>query len=478
MKHTINSFLMIAIMSIAMFTACNKDEVSNPSADIIDHKEIDVPAVGGQTLISVNTDQTWNASADVDWVKVLPASGNGSEIVNVEIDKHLGARRTGKINFKVGSATATVNITQRGMDTATFMDEQVNRRVLQTEYNGTTATVIWDAPTPNCAISELEYETSAGWARIVVTNSETQIECPDPKADAPYRVRSGFIVPLMGDTLFKDWTVSQSTLVSSFPTGTLKVHPRSYSWNLSDGNLRAPVPVSEYATPRTVEIEAVADGVYKISDLFGGYYSVGRGYSDPVNNSFSPYGIFSVDGETYSLIEYGNDNWGSGFSKIEGYNNQSRGTLTLDAYWNNAGIVFHQILCTETSSLDNDGYVVVNGLPFKEQNKYELNAIRWTGTLGSYSAKFGALVYKVTVTNSGKMKIVDHASNKNMFFEVATSKSSADNGDSDIHATYDGVLEFDATPGTYYVFGILNAGWYPDVNALETIDYDIEITCE
>jgi hypothetical protein len=131
--------------------------------------------------------------------------------------------------------------------------------------------------------------------------------------------------------------------------------------------------------------------------------------------------------------------------------------------------------------LDSDGYLPVNNLPFREQGKYEELAVPWRGYIGGLTSKFGALVYKVTVTNSGKMKIVDQASDRNMFFEVATRKDLADSGEVDIHASVDGMLEFEATPGTYYIFGILNAfpEWgYGDIDALTTIDYDIEITCE
>jgi hypothetical protein len=481
MKHTINLFLMIAIASIAMFSACNDDEVVNPALPTIDHKEIDVKAVGGKTLINVNTDKTWNASVDVDWARVSPSSGNGSIIVNAEIDKNLGSQRTGKINFVIGSATSTVNITQRGIDTAKFLSEQVNRRVRQTEFNGTTVTIVWDDPTPNCGITELEYEIlPEGWARIVVANDETRIECTNAKADSPYRVRSGFIVPLMGDTLYGSWTVSQNPLLSSFPTGTLNVHPRSYRWDATTGNLSGAVPVSEFATPRTVELEAVSENVYRISDMFGGFYTVGRNYSDPVTNTFSPYGVFTVDGGTYSLTEYGRDNWGSGFNKIEGYNNPTRGTLTLDIYWNNGGLVFHLILCQESSRLDRDGYIVVDELPFSENGKYERNAIRWPGGyIGGNSPKYGTLAYKVTVNQSGKLKVIDHVSpDYNIYFVLHTDKTAADAGDGPHYAPpVDGTLEYDVTPGTYYVFGLLNT-WYPDIGQMTTIDYDIEITLE
>jgi hypothetical protein len=99
--------------------------------------------------------------------------------------------------------------------------------------------------------------------------------------------------------------------------------------------------------------------------------------------------------------------------------------------------------------------------------------------LGDNSTKFGLLAYKVTVTDSGKLKVVDHVSPTwNIWFILFSNKETADQGNwpNNVLSEGDGTIEYDVTPGTYYVFGVLNT-WYDDIAPLTTIDYNIEITC-
>jgi hypothetical protein len=127
---------------------------------------------------------------------------------------------------------------------------------------------------------------------------------------------------------------------------------------------------------------------------------------------------------------------------------------------------------------DADGYFVVDKLPFREQGKYEVSAVEWQGQVGSWGEKFGVLAYKVTVAGSGKLKIIDHASpTYNIWFLLCNDKAAADKGDGAYIAQGDGTVEYSVTPGTYYVFGIMNT-WYEDLAKLNTFNYDIEITCE
>jgi hypothetical protein len=115
MKSIFKLFFISAIMSIAMFTSC-KDESDDKNDSLeIDKTQMDVLSEGGITLISVATGQSWNASVDVDWVNLEPASGSGSGTVTVRIDSLAkGARRTGVISFTAGSTVKTAHITQRG----------------------------------------------------------------------------------------------------------------------------------------------------------------------------------------------------------------------------------------------------------------------------------------------------------------------------------------------------------------------------
>jgi hypothetical protein len=58
---------------------------------------------------------SWNASVDADWVELSTASGTGSGIVTVTVQKlESGARRTATVTFTAGSAVKTTAIVQRG----------------------------------------------------------------------------------------------------------------------------------------------------------------------------------------------------------------------------------------------------------------------------------------------------------------------------------------------------------------------------
>jgi hypothetical protein len=111
MKYTVKLFLTIAIGCIVMLTSCEKNKDDSLS---IDKTEIEVSASGGVTLINVSASQTWNASADAEWVSLLPASGNGSGALTVMIDSCVGSRRTAEIIVVSGSNTQKVAVLQRG----------------------------------------------------------------------------------------------------------------------------------------------------------------------------------------------------------------------------------------------------------------------------------------------------------------------------------------------------------------------------
>jgi hypothetical protein len=470
MRHIINWFSTFAIILVAMFTACKeKEETSDPSAFTIDHNSIDALSIGGKTLINVSTDLSWNATVDDDWISLSPVSGNGSGIVNVEIGNHMGIRRSTKINFTAGAITKTIDVLQRGRDTARYLEERQNRPVKLTSLEGPLIKVFWGEPTPESVISELEYETTSGaWRKVTVQSTDTESECPDARLDAKYRTRSGFVASGTFDTLYKSWTTSKYPIYYAFPTGTLFVHPHSYRYDAITGAFT--LPSSEYASSHPITVEVLEDGNYKVSDLFGGFYALGRdGYGD----SYICYGVFNSE---FSLVDSKTDPWGYGFIKLEGRTNLDDGFVVLDVYWNTGNYVFHLILCQD--QWDKSGYYIVDNLPFRKEGKYELSALHWPGQLGTWGEKFGVLSYKVTVANSGKLKITDHKSpDRNIWFMLYNNKEKADKGDSDYIKEGDGTVEYDVTPGTYYVFGVMNT-WYEDIAPLTSIDYDIEITLE
>lgn len=84
-------------------------------------------------------------------------------------------------------------------------------------------------------------------------------------------------------------------------------------------------PSSEYASEPDLTIYQVEPGVFYISDLFGGYYNVGRGYG----TAYTAPGTLSFDGATLSYIDSENTPWGDTFSGATGTYDAATKTLTL-----------------------------------------------------------------------------------------------------------------------------------------------------
>lgn len=65
--------------------------------------------------LTVNTNGTWTATTDSEWITVTPSSGVGTTEVAVSVTEHDGdTNRTGTIEVSVGSKTELVTVTQKG----------------------------------------------------------------------------------------------------------------------------------------------------------------------------------------------------------------------------------------------------------------------------------------------------------------------------------------------------------------------------
>ncbi|MDR0558688.1 MAG: DUF5012 domain-containing protein [Prevotellaceae bacterium] len=82
--------------------------------------------------------------------------------------------------------------------------------------------------------------------------------------------------------------------------------------------------------------------LYRITDLFGGFYYPGR---DGYGPGYVCPGVIAFDGiSSFSMIEGTTDPWGYGWIKTEGTYNSGTGNISLDNYWNTSGYVFHLFL--------------------------------------------------------------------------------------------------------------------------------------
>lgn len=95
----------------------------------------------------------------------------------------------------------------------------------------------------------------------------------------------------------------------------------------------------EYATEPTVAIYQSAPGVFYLSDLFGGYYHVGRGYGI----AYATPTTFSFDGVTnLTLFQSEDTPWGDTFGNVSGTYDAGTKTLTIAAPY--ATYIFNLII--------------------------------------------------------------------------------------------------------------------------------------
>jgi hypothetical protein len=151
----------------------------------------------------------------------------------------------------------------------------------------------------------------------IPTGSTTEI----PAAEERYPV------PFVNYLTEKEYTVSKASY-RDIPGGT---QSDEYQGQNTNGN---PNRVS-------LTFERAENGklLYRITDLFGGFYHPGRNYGD----GYIMYGIIAFDGtSSFSLIHGAIDPWGYGFEKVEGSYNESSNSITLHVYW--ASYIFHLFL--------------------------------------------------------------------------------------------------------------------------------------
>lgn len=117
MKHKI-VLLVIAILSVALFSSCQKQEVETSPESVA---VITQPQPAGETAaegtrpVTIAATCDWSAVSDSDWLTVSPASGGkGMQEVILSFSANTtGAARTGKVTFTAGPHTETFKLVQK-----------------------------------------------------------------------------------------------------------------------------------------------------------------------------------------------------------------------------------------------------------------------------------------------------------------------------------------------------------------------------
>ncbi|GHU94200.1 hypothetical protein FACS1894156_2120 [Bacteroidia bacterium] len=95
-------------------------------------------------------------------------------------------------------------------------------------------------------------------------------------------------------------------------------------------------PATEFRTQPSLVIIQTAPGRFYVSDLFGGYYNVGRGYG----TGYAISGILAFNGTNFSRVSSATTPWGDTFGDVRGTYNAGTKTLSLQVDYT-ANYTFH-----------------------------------------------------------------------------------------------------------------------------------------
>lgn len=122
---------VLAVAVAAVFACQPKEDV----AFVLDTDTFDVGADGGSANIEVSSPGSWIASANVPWITVSPANGNGSQVCQIIVDSAIvmkggeaGAVRTGTVTISAeNTESRDITVTQQNYGyTITVDDTEVN----------------------------------------------------------------------------------------------------------------------------------------------------------------------------------------------------------------------------------------------------------------------------------------------------------------------------------------------------------------
>ena len=106
------------LAAVVALVACGKNEKPGVTPVVTDAVSVtptslSFTADGTQTeSVSVTASGAWTSAKSASWITVNPSSGNGNATVTVSAAFNGGDARTGKVTFKVGSASAELSVSQ------------------------------------------------------------------------------------------------------------------------------------------------------------------------------------------------------------------------------------------------------------------------------------------------------------------------------------------------------------------------------
>jgi hypothetical protein len=212
-----------------------------------------------------------------------------------------------------------------------YMASRTPRIVQDPFLDGTQGKLTWGPATDHAVWSEIRYTKNSGEKEVVRTlANESLADCPDVKPGEFFETRTAFTPPGAPEEFLTPWVTSDVPFLTVI-SGDYTVLTTSYRQVIDGGAISS----SEFSVaPIKITITATGPGEYLISDLFGGFYEIGRDYNIIDNGiGMRPAGHFKFNGTDCSLIDAERDYWGYGFDAITGTYDEATKTFSLQVYW-------------------------------------------------------------------------------------------------------------------------------------------------
>lgn len=100
--------IMLSIMILSVFVCCDENALSPISCD---PTEIQVGLNGGQSVVNIQSIESWTATTNVPWVTIDPSAGQGDAFVNIYVLP--GNEAEANVIFSNGEGSVTLTITRK-----------------------------------------------------------------------------------------------------------------------------------------------------------------------------------------------------------------------------------------------------------------------------------------------------------------------------------------------------------------------------
>ena len=174
-------------------------------------------ADGGDESFELTTNSSWTSQCE-GWITLNPMSGNGSKTVIVHVDSNPNTEsRNGKITVTTSGSTFTISVTQKGKDSAYYVNVSTSRISFANNGGSDSFTI---ETNDECDIKQ----TSGTNSWLTVTPSGKTINVTATANESTIKREAVITVTGRNSGLFKEVKVTQSANSYTFDVSTDKLN--------------------------------------------------------------------------------------------------------------------------------------------------------------------------------------------------------------------------------------------------------------